>query len=160
MQRIKTTKNKTKLVLPVTWWKLAVGLAMLLLAVGFGSIYFSNRDNILAGMLTAIGIGGCVYFFYSGSQLGEGGSKYQTRKASPKDNAIILMATRTAEGKDRPSSLLFANVTKVPKGARLHYHRTLNAHYYELLLNPATRKLEPVISVSYTHLTLPTILLV
>jgi len=132
---------------PISWWKMLAGSGLVLIGVLFMIIYLNDYHNMMAGGIAVFTLGpGIMLLYFSFQSIGEAGYLYDgKRKITGKENAIILLADRNGNGKDIPRKIVFAEVKKIPKGARMHYVRNLKKHFYELKNNTETRKLEPVI---------------
>ena len=140
-----------KRVFPITWWKLVIGIVLLCPGAFFGYLYLENVQVIFFGIGASVFIALSIFMVYQSFQAGESGFSFKgKRRYTGKENAIILFARRNGdegEVKDVPVAIRFHELKPehIPRGARLHYVRNLKKHYYELLYNTTTKKLEPVI---------------
>lgn len=141
-------ENKiAKRVLPISWWKLVMGVALFCPGAFFGYMYLNNENMIFFGLGAAVFIAPSIFLVYQGFRAGESGFAFK-KKYTGRENALVLMARRNGQGtKDVPVAIKFLELKPqyIPKGARFHYIRNLKKHFYELLFNPKTKKLEPVV---------------
>jgi len=138
--------RKIKRVFPVTWWKVIPGGILIGIGLIAGAFYLDNSRNLLLGFLTVITLAPGALLAYMGLKQGEAGFSFNKRKYTGNENAILIIARRNKDtNKDVPSMIMFAKLKRIPKGARLHYVRNVKKHFYELLFNTETKKLEPVI---------------
>lgn len=145
MPQVKSAKKS----LGVSWWRLIVGAVLAGLGMIFIIIYFGSDRNILAGFMFALTFAPGAFLLYTGLKTSESSYSFTTKaraRYTGKENAIIIYAKRkVGEEKDVPVIIRFANLSKIPEGARLHYVRNLKKHFYELENNTKTKKLETVI---------------
>lgn len=145
--------SKKKRALPVTWWKLILGIS--LIAVGGLSLfmYLNDTHSMFLAVAFIVTAAPGVYLIFTGLKTGDSGLSFFNKGGNGKgewtgrENAIIWIARRNTEtGKDLPVILKFAEIEdkKVPKGARLHYVRNLKRRFYELRNDTKTNKLLPV----------------
>lgn len=154
--RLKNIKEKlrhkrqdkiVKRITPVSWWKLAVGIVLFCFGVFFGYMYLNNERLIFFGVGAVFTFAPGLLLIYQSFKTGESGFFFK-KKYTGKENAVVLMARRNGQGtKDVPVGIRFLEIKphQLPKGARLRYIRNLKKHFYELLYNPITKKLEPVV---------------
>jgi len=142
-------ENKVvKRMLPILWRKMIPGVLMVGVGVFLGNVYLQDTQLIFFGVGAAAFIGPGVLLVYQSFKSGEGGFSFKgKRRYTGKENTIILFARRNGGGtKDVPLRIGFHELKSehIPKRARLHYVRNIKKHFYELLYNPVTKKLEPV----------------
>jgi len=140
--------NKTKRVINVSWWQLLLGVVLLGFGVMVGIAYFNNSRNISLGFLTVLAIAPGVILVYISIKAGEIGFAFSNKGRKQyrgDENAIVLFAKRSQNGKDIPVCISFLKLNNIPKDARLHYFRNYKKHFYELYNNTTTKKLEPVV---------------
>jgi len=120
---------------------------MLSIGMFFGYLYLGNARVMIFGMGAVAFIAPSLFLIYWSFKAGESGFAFK-RKYTGRENAIVCMARRNGQGtKDVPVFIRFLELKPqyIPKDARLHYVRNLKKHFYELLYNTTTKKLEPVV---------------
>jgi hypothetical protein len=151
-ETVDSTK-KVKRLWNVTWWKLIVGAACLVLGI-FGLVLYAGSMNIFAGFLSIVGLVPGAFLTFTGFRSKkESGYQFEgTKKYTGKENAIVIRA-RWDDSLKRavPEGIFFEEIKpeKIPVGAQPHLLRNTGKHYYELY-NPIDEngvegELKPVI---------------
>ena len=137
--------KKAKRLIPISWRKIIPGVVLLAIGAMVGAIYFLDRTNIFAGMVTALAIASGGFLIYRGIKMAESGFSFEQKKSTGRENTIIVFARRGLNAsKDVPIIIKFVELKHPPKSARLHYVRNLKKHYYEIFNNTGDKILEPV----------------
>lgn len=151
LRKLLQNKNKrAKRIIPVSWRKLIPGIALIGIGILFGFMYMNDNTNMITGVVAALALAAGGWLVKQSFESGEAGFSFSgdgKRKQTGNENAILIVAKNNASvpGKEVPVTLKFIDLKKIPSGARLHYLRNLKKHYYEILYNPKTHKLEPVV---------------
>jgi len=144
----KAKGSQIKRKLPVSWQKLVLATLLIGAGIALGVMYMDNPRNAVPGAGAFFAIGGGLFLIYNDLSKGPGsGFMFADGKRKPtgRENALVLFAKRNPEtGKDVPLIMRFLELRHPPKGARPHYIRNLHRHYFELINNTTTHKLEPV----------------
>lgn len=130
----KTQDNSgvTKVHSRITWWRVAAGIAFLIVGLISGSVYMNNIQNMLAAFGMIIGFAASGAFIYWSFNRQSSGFIMAKRKVTGNENAIVHFAKRNGNGKYVPICTKFVYLAKPPRGARLHHLINLGKHYYEL----------------------------
>ena len=147
VRKKQTGKNKPRRQLPFSIIKAILAVVLMAAAIGIGSIYLQDINNIFAGILTALFFGSAVFFGYTSVKPIEGGFIIEgKRKYTGKENALIWWAYRNPQtGLDVPIKIDLCTLNHPPKFAQKHYFVNWKRHLYELYNNTETKKLEPVL---------------
>jgi len=135
-----------KRVIPVSWWKLIPGLALIGLGIWVGSFYLEDTSVMLFGVIASLAIAGGGLLAYTSIKSAEVGFSFTKdgKKKTGDENAFVWIARRDEKtGKDVPVELKVCAIKKPPKGARLHYFKNFKKHFYELRNDTKTGELIP-----------------
>ena len=141
----KKDKSITKTHGTITWWKIGVGIALLVVGFASGAVYLGDIKNMVAAFGLIIGLSAGGAFIYWSFNRQAPGYIVNNQKLTGRENAIVHFAKQNGNGKDVPVCTRFVYLTKPPRGASLHHVLNLKKHFYEFWNNPVTRKIEPVV---------------
>lgn len=133
---LKTSKG-VKRTFNISWWKLLLGLVLVIIGLIGGSKYLADNNNMLFAFLTIFGLGPGIILIWFGVSKFKVNYMFFPGKEAPtftgKENAIILKAIRVGD-QDIPEMIEVKHIedTEIPKNARLHYVKNWRRHFYEL----------------------------
>lgn len=145
MRFLKTTKG-VKLFVNVSWWKVITGVALFVVGIVFTFLYLNSQQNMFFAFLAMLTLApGVLLAYYGASNFKISYMfNYKASAHTGKENAVIIYARKHPEnnGLDQPLLIAFRYLTRVPNGARLRYFRNFRRHFYELIVNTNTHKLQ------------------
>ena len=140
------TEHKAKRVYPISFYKLIPGIILVLVGLMFGYMYVNNDRNMFLAVLAVFTLGPGGLLSYLSYKPGESGIDFKGKtKLTGLENTIAIFAYRDKDTKlDVPVCVKFLELKHPPTGARLHYVRNFKRHFYEIINNTETPKMEPV----------------